>query len=59
MPRSPPTERQVADLIRKLQRGNHDLEAEIVERIWDELKGFRDRQAVTMQLHNLEDSEYG
>ncbi len=58
MARPPPTERQVTDLVRKLQRGGHDVEAETVERIWDELKGFRDRQAVTMQLHNLE-GEYG
>lgn len=50
----PLTESDVKALVRGLIQGGSRVQAEQVQRLWDELKGLRDREAVTMQLHNIE-----
>lgn len=58
MARKPPTEREVDVLIHGLKKNGCVVEAETIERLWDELKGYRDREAVSNQLMGME-GEYG
>jgi hypothetical protein len=55
MARPPLTEKEVRALMHGLTKAGSRIEAEQVGRLWDELQGMRDREAITMQLHDIED----
>lgn len=50
----PLTESDVKALVRGLIQGGSRIQAEQVQRLWDELQGMRDREAQSMQLQNIE-----
>lgn len=50
----PLTERDVRELVRGLIAGGSRPQAEQVQRLWDELQGYRDREATTRMLMNME-----
>lgn len=58
MARRPPTEKEVRALVLGLKKNGNVLESETVERLWDELEGYRSREAVTNQILGME-GEYG
>ena len=49
------TERDVKAITRGMRLAGAQLEADQVERMWAELKAYREREATTMQLQALEE----
>jgi len=49
------TESDVKAIVRGMRQAGAQIQADQVERMWGELKMYREREATTMQLQALED----